>query len=156
VCSGCGKVCRSHYDKRWRRVRDLGCGDREVYLDFQMRRVTCTACGVKNEKLAFLSGNTKYTLRFAMQIGGLCRAMTIKDVAQRMHLDWHAVKELDKVYMREQLARSRHPAPNVIGVCRSRSGMCTGSSSAIWNRNARYGSAGKAVANMTWTCFMRF
>jgi transposase len=81
-----------------------------------MRRVTCTACGVKNEKLAFLSGNTKYTLRFAMQIGGLCRAMTIKDVARRMHLDWHAVKDLDKLYMREQLARAGHPAPNVIGI----------------------------------------
>ena len=81
-----------------------------------MRRVTCTVCGVKNEKLAFLSGNTKYTLRFTMQIGGLCRAMTIKDVARRMHLDWHAVKDLDKLYMREQLARSGHPAPNVIGV----------------------------------------
>ena len=81
-----------------------------------MRRVTCTACGVKNEKLAFLSDNTKYTLRFAMQIGGLCRAMTITDVARRMHLDWHAVKELDKIYMREQLARAGHPAPNVIGI----------------------------------------
>lgn len=81
-----------------------------------MRRVSCTACGVKNEKLAFLSGNTKYTLRFATQIGGLCRAMTIKDVARRMHLDWHAVKDLDKLYMREQLARAGHPAPNVIGV----------------------------------------
>ena len=81
-----------------------------------MRRVTCPACGVKNEKLGFLSGNTKYTLRFAMQIGGLCRAMTIKDVARRMHLDWHTVKELDKRYMREQCARSGHPAPNVIGI----------------------------------------
>jgi len=81
-----------------------------------MRRVTCTACGVKNEKLAFLSDNTKYTLRFAMQIGGLCRAMTIRDVARRMHLDWHAVKALDKIYMREQLARAGHPTPNVIGV----------------------------------------
>jgi transposase len=81
-----------------------------------MRRVSCTTCGVKNEKLAFLSDNTKYTLRFAMQIGGLCRAMTIKDVARRMHLDWHAVKALDKIYMREQLARAGHPAPNVIGI----------------------------------------
>ena len=81
-----------------------------------MRRVTCTACGVKNEKLGFLSDNTKYTLRFAMQIGGLCRAMTITDVARRMHLDWHTVKELDKLYMREQLARAGPPAPNVIGV----------------------------------------
>ena len=28
-----------------------------------MRRVDCKTCGVKNEKLAFLSANTKYTLR---------------------------------------------------------------------------------------------
>jgi len=81
-----------------------------------MHRVACADCGVKNEKLAFLSDNTKYTLRFAMQIGGLCRAMTITDVARRMHLDWHTVKELDKIYMREQLKRAGPPAPNVIGV----------------------------------------
>jgi len=37
-----------------------------------MPRVNCKTCGVKNEKLAFLSENTKYTLRFAMQIGGRC------------------------------------------------------------------------------------
>ena len=76
----------------------------------------CKSCGVKNEKLDFLSENTKYTLRFAMQIGGLCRAMTIKDVARRMYLDWHTVKELDKIYMREQVRLAGHPAPRVIGV----------------------------------------
>jgi transposase len=81
-----------------------------------MRRVECKTCGVKNEKLDFLSDNTKYTLRFAMQIGGLCRAMTIKDVAQRMHLDWHGVKDLDKIYMREQLRRAGPPVPRVIGI----------------------------------------
>lgn len=80
-----------------------------------MRRVKCKTCGVKNEKLAFLSANTNYTLRFATQIGGLCRAMTIKDVARLMHLDWHAVKDLDKIYMREQVKRAGHPSPSVIG-----------------------------------------
>lgn len=81
-----------------------------------MRRVNCKGCGVKNEKLAFLSDNTKYTLRFAMQIGGLCRAMTIKDVAKLMRLDWHAVKDLDKIYMREQLRVAGPSTPSVIGV----------------------------------------
>src|SRR5208337_2876770 len=116
VCGGCGKICRSLYDKRWRRAHDLRCGDHEVYLDFEMRRVACAACGVKNEKLAFLSSNTKFTLRFATQIGGLCRVMTIQDVARLMHLDWEAVKELDKIYMREQLRVAGHPKPRVIGV----------------------------------------
>ena len=69
----------SFYDRRCRRARDLGCGGREVYLDFEMRRVKCKTCGVRNEKIDFLSANTKYTLRFAMQIGGLCRSMTISD-----------------------------------------------------------------------------
>jgi transposase len=78
--------------------------------------VKCKACGVKNEKLDFLSDNTKYTLRFATQIGGLCRAMTIKDVARRMNLDWHTVKGLDKIYMNEQLRLAGHPTPRVIGV----------------------------------------
>ena len=81
-----------------------------------MRRVKCAACGVRNEKLAFLSRNTKYTLRFATQIGGLCRAMTITDVARLMHLDWHAVKDLDKIYMREQLRLAGPPKPRIIGV----------------------------------------
>lgn len=81
-----------------------------------MRRVKCKSCGVKNEKLDFLSSNTKYTLRFALQIGGLCRAMTIQDVARRMRLDWHTVKDLDKIYMKEQLRLAGPAAPRVIGI----------------------------------------
>jgi len=51
-----------------------------------------------------------------MMIGGLCRVMAIHDVARKMNLDWHTVKELDKIYMREQLKLAGHPAPRVIGV----------------------------------------
>lgn len=71
---------------------------------------------MKPEKLNFLSPLAKFTDRFALQIGGLCRAMTIQDVARRMRLDWRRVKELDKIYMREQLRRAGPPVPNVIGV----------------------------------------
>ena len=43
--------------------------------------------------------------------------MTVQDVARRMHLDWHQVrKDLDKIYMREQLRRVGPPTPRVIGV----------------------------------------
>ena len=59
VCGGCGKLCRSGYDQRWRRARDLGCGDREVYLDFRMHRVTCTDCGVKKREAGLSVGQHK-------------------------------------------------------------------------------------------------
>jgi len=81
-----------------------------------MRRVKCTECGVKRERLAFLSEHSQFTERFAQQIGRLCRVMTLKDVARLMHLDWRMVKDLDKIYMREQLRRAGPPKPRVIGI----------------------------------------
>ena len=107
---------RTFYDHKRVRARDLSCGGRAVFLDFELRRVKCTSCGVKQEKLSFLSPNKKFTQRFAWIIGDLCRAMSICDVAKRMNLDWHTVKELDKLYMREQLQRAGHPKPRAIGV----------------------------------------
>lgn len=37
-CGWCGKRTDRIHDKRWRRVRDLGCGDRDVYLDRAVQR----------------------------------------------------------------------------------------------------------------------
>ena len=40
----------------------------------------------------------------------------MKDVAKELHLDWHAVKELDKQYMAAQLARAGTHGPKAIGI----------------------------------------
>ena len=37
-------------------------------------------------------------------------------MAEELYLDWDAVKELDKQYMREQLRRAGKPGPRVIGI----------------------------------------
>ena len=88
-----------------------------MYLEFEYRRVYCLVCGaVKQEKLNFLSSNSKFTRRLALSIGALCRTMPIKDVARRMKLDWQTVKELEKDYMREQLKKAGPPRPRVIGI----------------------------------------
>jgi transposase len=105
------------YDRTTRRVRDLPSGDTRVYLEFEVRRVLCQRCGkVKRERLDFLSGNPFYTKRFAWFVGRRCRNSTIRDVAEELHLDWHAVKELDKEYMRVQLERIGTPGPKAIGI----------------------------------------
>jgi len=86
-------------------------------LFFPLRRVQCGQCGgVKNERLDWLADNPLYTKRFAYFVGRRCRQTTIKEVAEEHHLNWHAVKELDKQYMREQLRRAGTPAPRVIGI----------------------------------------
>ena len=82
-----------------------------------MRRVECRVCGkVKGERLEFLSDNPFYTKRFGFVVGRRCRAASIRDVANEYHLDWHTVKELEKQYMRAQLARVGTPAPKAIGI----------------------------------------
>src|SRR5260370_40033921 len=49
-------------------------------------------------------------------VGRRCRSSPIRDVAQELKLDWHTVKELDKQYMRAQLAKAGTPAPTVIRI----------------------------------------
>lgn len=71
---------------------------------------------MKRERLNWLADNPRYTRRYARCVGRYCRYATIKDVAEDFHLDWHAVKDLDKQYMREQLDRIGQPAPEVIGI----------------------------------------
>jgi transposase len=98
-------------------VRDLSCGDTRVYLKLEVRRVACRRCGkVKRERLDFLADNPLYTKRFAHYAGRRCASATIKAVAKELHLDWHTVKELDKQYMRAQLARAGTPGPKAIGI----------------------------------------
>ena len=108
---------RSFYDRTRREVRDLSSGPFRIYLDLEVRRVRCRQCAaVKRERLEFLADNPFYTERFAHYVGRRCRAATIKDIAEELDLDWDAVKELDKQYMRTQLKRAGTPGPKAIGI----------------------------------------
>jgi len=98
-------------------VRDLSCGGFRVFLDIEVRRVGCVLCGtVRQESLSSLADNRSYTKRFAFYVGRRCRAATIKDIAQELHIHWHTVKDLEKQYMREQLRRAGRPGPKVLGI----------------------------------------
>ncbi|MEK7748323.1 MAG: helix-turn-helix domain-containing protein [Nitrospirota bacterium] len=104
LCGSCGTSSFSFYDQKERPVRDLPCGEKQIDLAVQIRRVQCRPCGkVKQEKLPWLADNTFYTRRFAMAVGRKCRSMTLSDVAQEMRLDWKTVKAMEVWYMKQQL-----------------------------------------------------
>jgi transposase len=71
---------------------------------------------VKLERLDFLADNPRYTERFAMDVGRRCSRASVRDVARELGLDWHTVKDLEKQYMRAQLAAAGAPSPVVIGI----------------------------------------
>lgn len=68
------------------------------------------------EHLDWLAKNPRYTQRFAMHVGKLCRDMPHKAVADLERLHHSTVKDLDKLYMREQVRRAGLPAPRAIGI----------------------------------------
>ena len=108
---------RGIYDRTLRRVRNLSCGGLRIFVEIELRRVACRRCGaVKRERLAWLADNPRYTKRFAFYVGRRCRVAAIPDIAEELRLEWHAVKELEMEYMREQLRRAGTPAPEVIGL----------------------------------------
>lgn len=139
---------RGGYDRRVRWVRDLGNGNLRVYLEVEIRRVHCRDCRkVKREQLEFLADNPFYTKRFAYYVGRRCRSASIKDIAEELHLHWGTVKELDKQYMRAQLARGGAPGPRPLVSTRSRSASATSTASlsAISSVAVRSGSAARTA-----------
>jgi transposase len=88
-----------------------------VFLDVEVRRVDCRACGrVRQERLDWLADHPFYTRRFAFFVGRRCRESTVQAVAKELRLDWESVKALDVQYMTEQLRRVGTPGPAVIGI----------------------------------------
>lgn len=117
LCPLCSRSWRSFYDRKIRQVRDLSAGDKRVYLELEVRRLWCRRCQkVRQERVKFLADNPFYTKRFALYIGKRCRSSSIRDVAKEFRLDWKTVKDLDKEYMRQLLAKASKAAPRVIGL----------------------------------------
>jgi transposase len=91
--------------------------DWRIYLQCQRWRVQCPRCGGAHvEKLDWLAQNPRYTQRFALQVGRLCRDMSNKAVAERERLHHGTVKDLDKLHMQQQVTCAGLPAPRDIAI----------------------------------------
>lgn len=71
---------------------------------------------MKREYLDWLADNPRYTQRFVLAVGRRCRSATVADVAEEMGLHWETVKEIDKLYMQQQLDLAGPPTPTAIGI----------------------------------------
>ena len=68
------------------------------------------------EHLDWLAKNPRYTQRFALHGGKLCRDMPNQRVAEMERLHHSTVNDLDKRYMQKQVERAGLPAPRAIGI----------------------------------------
>jgi transposase len=100
-CTGCGRTVERIHDITERWVRDLPFLDAQTRLLVHRCRLECPRCGPTLEWLSWLERYARTTNRLAASVARLCKVLPIKHVAEFFGLSWHAVKKIDKAYLRK-------------------------------------------------------
>ncbi len=110
VCGGCGVSVRDVHSWTERRLRDLPWGTWQVWLVVEVHRVRCPRCGVRTERLPFVTGKAHYTTRLEAAVARDCEAAPVSRVAVASHLPPETVRRMDKRVLRRWAAeRPRKP-----------------------------------------------
>ncbi len=110
VCGGCGISVRDVHSWTERRLRDLPWGTWQVWLVVEVHRVQCRRCGVRTERLPFVTGKAHYTTRLEAAVARDCEAAAVSRVALAWHVPPETVRRMDKrVLRRWAAARPRTP-----------------------------------------------
>lgn len=117
ICYLCGQKALRVHSWGQRSVRDLNLASTQVYLRCHFRKIFCPACGqIVIEDLEILHPYFRVTKRLALYIHGLCRVMTVKEVADHLDLDWKTVKNIDKFFLEAQYGTPRFDGLRLLAV----------------------------------------
>ncbi|NSW83667.1 MAG: ISL3 family transposase [Syntrophothermus sp.] len=108
ICSKCRSKGVGNHSNHQRFLRDLSLGPHKTLIHLHYRKIECPLCGqVVVEELDIAEpGGPRVTKRLAVYIQELCKLMTVKDVAEHLHLDWKTVKEIDKQGLKQEFAHT--------------------------------------------------
>jgi hypothetical protein len=110
VCRGCGIGVRYVHSWTERRLHDLPWGTWQVWLRVEVHRVDCPRCGVRTERLPFVTGKARATSRFESAVAQACEQAPVSRVAAQWGLAPETVRRWDKrALQRWAAARPRRP-----------------------------------------------
>jgi len=92
-CSRCDAPASIYDSLGERRFRFPALWAVPVYLVYCMRRVQCTACGVKVEAVPWSIGKSPVTKMLALQLSDWAKLLSWQEVCERFHVNWHQVYE---------------------------------------------------------------
>jgi transposase len=105
LCERCGEPCRSIHDRSIRQITDLPVFGLPVRLLLPRRRVWCRRCGPALERLSWLGKNARITQRLADFAASLLVAMTVRQAAAMLGLDWKTVRSIDKLQLQDRFGQ---------------------------------------------------
>ena len=109
-CRHCGFRCYRVWDRRAKRVRDLGVSGRRTTLVWRRRRFECSNCGERHleDHDQFAGGLTR---RFARRLVQDARVMSIRAVSRHHGVGWHRIMGLVRAEA-AQVAERRRARPS--------------------------------------------
>lgn len=104
VCSGCEGNCWQIHEAGWRIVRDMPMLGEPVWLKVRLRRVRCSECGARAERVQWLDRHARITRRLADFVGLWCEKLPVAHVCKLSGLHWETVRRIDRDRLEGQLA----------------------------------------------------
>jgi len=107
-CAVCGSENVWRQGNVTRLFRAPSIGRRPVTLRAEIPRLLCHDCGkTRQAAIGFAEARRTYTKSFERYVLELSSHMTIKDVAEHLHVSWDVVKDIQKRYLHKKFARPK-------------------------------------------------
>ena len=91
ICSGCGERGPTYDRLPSRRFAFVPLWALQVYLFYEMRRVSCPRCGIKVERVPWCEGKRPVTNAYAQFLAGWARRLSWSEVASIFKTSWENV-----------------------------------------------------------------
>lgn len=91
ICSGCGKPAHGYDTLSQRRFEFIPIWGFAVVLLYRMRRVACSACGVKVEEVPWGIGKHTLTRAYMLYLAHWAKKLSWQETARSFHTSWEKV-----------------------------------------------------------------
>ncbi len=91
VCSGCGCPGAGYDRQPKRRFEFVSLWGIKVFLVYAPRRVNCSSCGVRVERMPWALGKRPLTQAYGWFLAGWAKRLCWKEVAEVFHSSWDSV-----------------------------------------------------------------
>jgi transposase len=117
LCCPCGYRTRARYDTSRRRWRHLDFGACKVWLEAEVHRIDCPACGrVRTERVPWARPGARFSRDFEDVIAWLAQRMDKTSVARLLRCSWEAVDHVVTRVVAERIDDARLDQLYRIGV----------------------------------------
>jgi len=118
ICSGCGKggPRLAVHDRRRTRWRHLDLGAQRCFVECELRRVRCPACGVRYEAVPWARPGASHTRDFEDVVAFLAQQMAKTPITRLMRVGWATVGRIVERVVAEHLDETRLAGLVMIGV----------------------------------------